>query len=184
MSKNDREKERGGGGKLLSDPLKYHGTPRLELIDWNLHAKLATSLHKVEPMPEKPRDKGPPKPWYLPVMPFSCTSHATPKLTVWQFDLIYSFFAYLLPPIDSTKDPPARTQSTPSSQTHTHTDTLLYEAHLASSYVSYLVACRFTNVCVCVCAALFFLQPPHCPLPTHTHRHTHIRFLSIPHSSP
>lgn len=176
------ERRREEGGKLLSDPLKYHGTPRLELIDWNLHAKLATSLHKVEPMPEKPRDKGPPKPWYLPVMPFSCTSHATPKLTVWQFDLIYSFFAYLLPPIDSTKDPPARTQSTPSSQTHTQTHSYMKPTlRLVMLVILWHVG---SQMYVCVCAALFFLQPPHCPLPTHTHRHTHIRFLSIPHSSP
>lgn len=52
------ERRREEGGKPLSDPLKYPGMPCLELIDWNLHAKLATSLHGVEPMPEKPRDKG------------------------------------------------------------------------------------------------------------------------------
>lgn len=59
MSKNDREKEGGWVGKLLSDPSEISWDASLELIDSNLHAKLATSLHKVEPMPEKPRDEGP-----------------------------------------------------------------------------------------------------------------------------
>lgn len=53
---SDRENKKGGENNCQA--LKYPGTLCLELIDWNLHAKLATSSHEVEPVPEKPRDKG------------------------------------------------------------------------------------------------------------------------------